>query len=68
MIDFNFRNTSLKSKLRMINMIDELNVNNRVGRIILKLINESPINTEILTIMTGRYSNVYYICIDDCLN
>ena len=46
-------------------MIDELDVNHKVGSIYIKLIQDNPINTEILKTMTRRYQNAYNVGIKD---
>ena len=49
-------------------MINELNVNNKVGRILIKLSNNNPINQEIIRMMTNRYYNLYGIYVFDYNN
>ena len=45
-------------------MINELNVNHKVGIIEIDLRNSNPINDEIIRMMINNYKNVY--CIDVC--
>ena len=47
------------------NMINELNVNYKVGRILIKLNKNNPINEEIIRNMINRYKNVYCIVVLD---
>ena len=58
-------NTSLEYKMEVIKMINELNVNQKVGRIGIKLRNSNPINEEIIRIMANSYKNVYSIAVFD---
>jgi len=51
--------------MKVINMINELNVNHKVGGIWIQLDNNNPINTEIIRIMINRYNNVFSIFIRD---
>ena len=46
------------------NMINELNVNQKVGRIWITLNNDNPINEEIIRMIINSCNNVYqiYIC------
>jgi len=46
-------------------MINELNVNYKVGRILIKLNKNNPINEEIIRNMINRYKNVYCIVVLD---
>ena len=46
-------------------MINELNVNQKVGRIWIELTNNNPINEEIVRNMTNTYNNVYQIGVYD---
>jgi len=50
-------------------MIDELNVNQKVGQIFIKISNENPIDIEIIRMMiNNKYHNLYWIWILDCNN
>jgi len=64
MIDYN-DNSSLESKMKMMNMINELNVNHKVGMIWIKLNNNNPINEEIIRMMVNSCNNVYDIAVDN---
>ena len=46
-------------------MINELNVNQKVGGIFILLNNDNPINEGIIRMMTNSYNNVYDIGIWD---
>jgi len=46
-------------------MINELNVNHKVGGIRIKLRNNNPINEEIIRIIINNYDNVYSILVYD---
>ena len=54
-IDFFTHNTNLDFKMRVVNMIDELNVNHRVGVIRIGFHIDNVINEEIIRIMIKRY-------------
>ena len=51
--------------MKVMKMINELNVNHKVGTIIIGLSNDNPINEEIIRIMNNNYNNVYSIGVDD---
>jgi len=51
--------------MKVMNMINELNVNHKVGTILIKLRNDNPINEEIVRMMTNSCNNVYWIVICD---
>ena len=46
-------------------MINELNVNQKVIRIWIRLSNKNPINEQIIRIMNNNYNNIYDIIVDD---
>ena len=46
-------------------MITQLNVNQKVGGIAIKLRNSNPINDEIIRMMINNYNNVYCIYVFD---
>ena len=46
-------------------MIDELNVNQKVGEIGIGISNTNPINEQIIRIMINNYKNVYNIYVID---
>ena len=43
-------------------MINELNVNQKVGRVVIRLRKKNPINDEIIKIMVNRYNDVCNSC------
>jgi len=43
-LNFNWKDSSLEFKTEVINMIDQLKVNHKVGRLMLKLAASNPIN------------------------
>jgi len=51
--------------MKVMKMINGLNVNQKVGRIEIKLRNRNPINEEIMRMVTNNYNNVYWIEVDD---
>jgi len=61
MIDYYSYDTSLEYKMEIMKMINEINVNHKVGMIWIKLNNYNPINDEIIRIMINNYDNVYCI-------
>jgi len=46
-------------------MINELNVNHKVGIISIKLSNDNLINEEIIRMMNNNYKNMYWIRVCD---
>jgi len=54
--------------MKVIEIIDELNVNHKVGRIMIRLDNINPINEEIIRMMTNSCNNVYDINVIDLNN
>jgi len=46
-------------------MINEMNANQKVGTIFIRLYNNNPINTDIIIMMINRYKNLYDISIKD---
>jgi len=65
MINYWFINSSLEYKIEVMNMINELNVNHKVGEISITLSNNNPINEEIIRMMISNYDNVYSILVYD---
>ena len=57
MIDYN-NDSSLEYKMEVMKMINELNVNHKVGRILIGLSNSNPINDEIIRMMINSCNNV----------
>jgi len=49
--------------MEVMNMINEMNVNHKVGRILIRLNDKSPINTEIIRMMINSCNNVYDISV-----
>ena len=68
MIDYWNNDTSLEYKMKVIKMINELNINQKVGEIAIKLNNNNPINEEMIRMMISNYNNVYRICLYDSNN
>ena len=64
MIDY-LNNSRLESKMKMMKMINQLNVNHKVGRIWITLRNNNPINEEIIRMINNNYNNVYGIDVRD---
>jgi len=56
---------SIDSKMNVIGMINTLNVDSKVGRVVIELSDNHEWNSEILALITNRYTNVYYIVIND---
>ena len=46
-------------------MIDQLNVNHRVGRIDVRIRNSNPIDIQLLEKIRSNCHNLYFICIGD---
>ena len=46
-------------------MINEMNVNQKVGTIVIGLNDNNPINEEIIRMMNNNYKNVYSIAVSD---
>ena len=62
----NYRDdTNLEYKMEIMKMVNELNVNQKVGRIWIKLDNDNQINDEIIRMIINSCNNVYYISIRD---
>ena len=51
--------------MEMMKMVDELNVNQKVGIITININKNNPINEEIIGIMVSNYHNVYQIEVFD---
>lgn len=49
----------------MIGIIDELNANEKVGEVRIGLVDDNPINKEIVEMMLSKYQNIYDINISD---
>ena len=47
-------------------MINELNVNQKVGIVFIRLYNDNPINEEIIRMTINSCNNVYAIYVYDC--
>ena len=61
-------NSNLNYKTEIVNLIENLNANDKVGIIMIGIEDKNPINTEILDRMSIRYKNVYQIVIFDWLD
>jgi len=46
-------------------MINELNLNHKVGKVIIRLNSDNPINNDIIRIMINMYHNLYSIVVRD---
>jgi len=46
-------------------MIDEYNVNHKVGMLSIKCKNSNPVDQEVLMTMVSKYQNVYSLIISD---
>ena len=64
MVDF-CNNTSLNNKLSIMNMIDELDVNDRVGKLAIKLGYNNPVDSSLIRMISDRFTNLYYVHIKD---
>jgi len=51
--------------MEALKMINEMNVNHKVGTIRITVSNSNPINEEILRMINNRYNNVYEIVVYD---
>jgi len=63
-IDLDY-NTTLAFKMKVIQMIDRLKVNHKVGEIKIKVSGYNRMNREVIMKMVNRYYNVYYILVID---
>ena len=52
---------SVDSKMDMLRIIDILNANSKVGEVFIQLSNKNKLNSEILTSITNRCTNVHTI-------
>jgi len=57
--------TTLEYKMEVMKMINKLNVNHKIGMILIKLNNDNPINEEIIRIINNNCNNVYGINVED---
>lgn len=65
----NFHNlTNLAYKLEVIKMIEQFEVDKKVGRIDIRLHNDNGWNEEVLLKMIEKYKNVYLIYLGDWNN
>ena len=46
-------------------MINRLNINHKVSRIIIKMTEKNPISTDIIRLIKNRYHNMYDISLGD---
>jgi len=51
--------------MELIKMVNELNVNQKVGRICIGLSNDNPINEEIIRMVIDSCHNLYDIYVED---
>jgi len=54
--------------MKVIDMIDELDVNNKVGTIWIGVNSANVINKSMITSMVTNYHNLYYIYVEDYLD
>ena len=64
-INYSCDDTSLEYKMEVMKMINEINVNQKVGEISIKLRNNNIIDQEIIRMMINNYDNVYVINVID---
>ena len=64
-VDYKSNFTSLEYKMEVIKMINELNVNQKVGEISIRLNHYNLINEQTIRMMINNYNNVYSISIVD---
>lgn len=64
-MDLYLDDSSLDDKLKIIEMIDRLDINQKVGRIFIKISPNNPINAEIMRTILNNYNNIYRIDIQD---
>jgi hypothetical protein len=67
MISF-YSSSSLEWKMEVIQLIDSLNANEKVGEIWIALTDDNPISNEIVEWMNQKWRNVYEIGIGDELD
>ena len=52
---------SLDSKMKVVKMIDEMNVNHKVAILTIGINDSDTLNEELIKMMIGKYKNVYKI-------
>lgn len=65
MIDFQGDDSSVDEKMKMMNMVDELKVNYKVGKVYVRASNDNKLIQEVVQMMVDRYHNVYEIGVND---
>ena len=63
-IDY-YNNSSIEQKNEVIDMIDRLNVNHKVGWIRIRMNQDNPINQQMIRMMNERYQNINELIIYD---
>ena len=56
---------SIDSKMNVLRMIDRLNANSKVGIVRIRLDSDYKWNSEILTLIANKYTNIYAISVWD---
>ena len=66
-ININFRdvNSSLEDKMKIIEMIENLNINHRVGVLMIKMNELNVFSREMIMRMNANYYNLYTLVIID---
>ena len=70
-VDFRYSSyefLSISSKMDTIEMINKMNTNNNVGKVVIGVDSSIKWNDEILRTMIDKYSNVYTIEVPDLSN
>jgi len=52
-------NTSLQEKIRIINYVDVMNLNQKVGIIYISISDSNPIDSKVISKMSKNYRNIY---------
>ena len=66
-IEFGY-DSSLDNKMSLIEMVQQLDVNHRVGKLILYFNDSSKFNGEMVRVIMEKYHNIYHIEINDWSN
>ena len=65
-IELTFRyNASLDQKIKLIDIIDEIQVNHKVGEVWIEINDENPFSVDFIESINKRYKNLYHIWIID---
>ena len=60
-----FDHSIIDDKIKMMDMIDQQNVNHKVGIIKIESTNSNQFSQQVIQLMVDRYHNVYHIAVDD---